>query len=715
MTDWLNGSVSTLLTNLEEGLNSVDNLAAEKLQNRSSGLISRAGDLDDVDSGVALGIESRRRRVQRAGKERAPVSSDVAASDRAGSGGGGGAATETPSPDDAVTEQASTVPSDQLFDFANGGTARTGGGGERRPSASAGTRDDAPMFMSTPKARMDGGKEGPASKGEVPAGNGVAKTAEGVPDDPTTLKLRFTQLDDENRLLRREVAALTDEVSSFTTRMRSTQAALQDTRERLAAAERRVTKARAAQRDEQQRVQKLEAQIDAHDAETKALEDRILIAEQQVTDLKAEKEIILKDHTDSSTAHDGALTALRNELEALKSSRAATQGSLEASKSATEEQLEAARAEKLKLDQKLSEAIADASAKAAALKDATARTAALQQQHANLQGEFNEYKAKATQVLQKKEREIDALRAGGAGMPAGGDGSGGANNDATIQTLLEEKEALRQELGEAQGLIEQLRTDIRDLEQQQEEDAEQASSQIRDLEKALLTAETSRENTEETLARQLKEKSDALEEAERQRELLSQEAQRGASELQMLQSEVARLTQTTEGRATVELEEKLRALTGNVVRKQAQIEALSQEKTSLALQVEEMERQKRYETRINIPPRKARRDDELSGDGGRVRTLKSIFGEASGGKLHETVGTAVHTLDAASIRIGQFLRRYPAARLMVILYMILLHFWVMVVMLTYTPEMHTGLENGLHDHHPVAPDHVQKITFGRGH
>jgi hypothetical protein len=79
---------------------------------------------------------------------------------------------------------------------------------------------------------------------------------------------------------------------------------------------------------------------------------------------------------------------------------------------------------------------------------------------------------------------------------------------------------------------------------------------------------------------------------ERQRVLLSQEAQRGAAELQQVQSEVARLSHTTEGRATAELEEKLRALTGNVVRKQSQIEALSSDKNSLALQVEELERQK---------------------------------------------------------------------------------------------------------------------------
>lgn len=53
------------------------------------------------------------------------------------------------------------------------------------------------------------------------------------------------------------------------------------------------------------------------------------------------------------------------------------------------------------------------------------------------------------------------------------------------------------------------------------------------------------------------------------------------------------------------------------------------------------------------------------------------------------VKAAANVLDAFSIRLGVFLRRFPAARLFVIVYMGLLHLWVMVVLLTYTPEMHT--------------------------
>ena len=59
-------------------------------------------------------------------------------------------------------------------------------------------------------------------------------------------------------------------------------------------------------------------------------------------------------------------------------------------------------------------------------------------------------------------------------------------------------------------------------------------------------------------------------------------------------------------------------------------------------------------------------------DGGVARRVKRAYG----------------SLDGFSVRLGLFLRRYPIARVFVLLYMGLLHAWVMLVLLTYTPEVH---------------------------
>ncbi|CAF5067445.1 unnamed protein product, partial [Rotaria magnacalcarata] len=48
-------------------------------------------------------------------------------------------------------------------------------------------------------------------------------------------------------------------------------------------------------------------------------------------------------------------------------------------------------------------------------------------------------------------------------------------------------------------------------------------------------------------------------------------------------------------------------------------------------------------------------------------------------------------LDKLGIRLGVFLKRYPAVRLGVIFYTILLHLWTLIVLFTYTPEVHGHL------------------------
>eukprot|EP00105_Crassostrea_gigas_P031002 XP_011453560.1 PREDICTED: golgin subfamily A member 5-like [Crassostrea gigas] len=61
---------------------------------------------------------------------------------------------------------------------------------------------------------------------------------------------------------------------------------------------------------------------------------------------------------------------------------------------------------------------------------------------------------------------------------------------------------------------------------------------------------------------------------------------------------------------------------------------------------------------------------------------------------------AANVIDKFSIRLGVFLRRYPIARVFILMYMVLLHLWVMVVLLTYQPEMH-GSENSAQ---PLPPE-----------
>ena len=79
-------------------------------------------------------------------------------------------------------------------------------------------------------------------------------------------------------------------------------------------------------------------------------------------------------------------------------------------------------------------------------------------------------------------------------------------------------------------------------------------------------------------------------------------------------------------------------------------------------------------------------DPEDPGSGSQLQPMASIMPPQITRNLRWK--KTVNDIDKFSVRLGVFLRRYPIARLIVIAYMILLHLWVTLVLLTYTPEVH---------------------------
>lgn len=137
-----------------------------------------------------------------------------------------------------------------------------------------------------------------------------------------------------------------------------------------------------------------------------------------------------------------------------------------------------------------------------------------------------------------------------------------------------------------------------------------------------------------------------------------------------------------------ELETRVHSLTESLIQKQTMLEALSTEKNSLTLQLERIESQYKEAEKSLMRATSAAVHINDDDDGLRSR-VPSLFKEnPHDNKVAKSVKKAYTSIDKFSVRLGIFLRRYPIARSFVIFYMVLLHFWVMVVLLTYTPEMH---------------------------
>jgi len=155
-----------------------------------------------------------------------------------------------------------------------------------------------------------------------------------------------------------------------------------------------------------------------------------------------------------------------------------------------------------------------------------------------------------------------------------------------------------------------------------------------------------------------------------------------------------------------ELEGKVKGLTENLVKKQSLIERVQSENMTLTLQLE-AERQRLKEVRVDMPSQMTSSSASANPP---IRSIQSMMKDAVLHALDDipSIKNTVGFLDTFSIRLGLFLRRYPAARLIVIAYVIILHIWVMVVLLTYSPDLHDshGAIDGVHaGGMPIHPGH----------
>lgn len=259
-----------------------------------------------------------------------------------------------------------------------------------------------------------------------------------------------------------------------------------------------------------------------------------------------------------------------------------------------------------------------------------------------------------------------------------------SNLEAT--ELEQEKEMLRTEIISLQNRIESVTKQLHENEIQHRQDGSAFREQLIKLERALSEEIARAKQMEISL------NSRAHELTFMENQFMGKE-QSLQTRLKEREEELSKLRQQFFSRSELrpseeELESRMRILTESLIQKQTAIETLSTERNSLAVQVDRLEQRLReanapgaHESRITVMP---------VGSENYPRSGPSFLVENSGdNEVARRFKRVYSTVDKFSFRLGTFLRRYPLARIMVILYMFLLHFWVLVVLLTYTPEVHS--------------------------
>ncbi|KFZ56778.1 Golgin subfamily A member 5 [Antrostomus carolinensis] len=501
----------------------------------------------------------------------------------------------------------------------------------------------------------------------------------------------------ENQLLRNEVQSLNQEMASLIQRSKETQEELNKSRERVEKWNVDHSKSDRMVRELQARVDDLTEAVGAKDSQLAVLKVRLQEADQLLSArtealeaLQSEKSRIIQDHSEGSSLQNQALQTLQ---ERLRDADTALKREQESYKQMQNEF--AARLSKMEAErQNLAEGITVAERK---YLDEKRRADELQQQvkvtknHLeSAKQELTDYKQKATRILQSKEKLINSLKEG-SGI------EGLDSNTAStmeLEELRHERDTQREEIQKLLGQIQQMRTELQDMETQQVSEAESVREQLQDLQEQIEAHKMAKQEAEAELERQKQELHYTKEELYRTKNTLQSRIKDREEEIQKLRNQLTNKTLSNSNQT--ELENRLHQLTETLIQKQTMLESLSTEKNSLVYQLERLEQQLKAVQGASTNGPSINMAGIDGAEGARMRNVPVLFSDAETNVagMYGRVRKAASTIDQFSIRLGIFLRRYPIARVFVIIYMALLHLWVMIVLLTYTPEMHHDSPSG---------------------
>ncbi|XP_044023375.1 golgin subfamily A member 5 [Siniperca chuatsi] len=497
----------------------------------------------------------------------------------------------------------------------------------------------------------------------------------------------------ENQLLRSEVASLNQEMASVIQRAKDLQDELNQTRLRADRWNSEQSQTDRMLRELRSQVDDLTEALSAKDGQLAVLKIRLDEADQLLKSRSAaldeaqkEKSRIMQNQTEGSSMQSQALEMIQERLREAELALRREQDNYRQMQSEYAGRLSKVESER----QTLAETVTASERRAAEEK---LRVDDLQQQLKSAKAaaetakqELQDYKHKASRILQSKEKLISSLKEG-SGLDTL-DGSGAMALE--LEDLRHEKELQREDIQKLQGQVHTLRTEIQDLENQALTEAETWREQQVQLEEQQALQNKAKQEVEAEVERYKQELQYLEEEHHRAKTTLQSRIKEREDEIQKLRNQ---LTNKTLSNSQTELENRLHQLTETLIQKQTMLEALGTEKSSLVFQLERLEQQlKNAQGGQSGGP--AINMSGVEGPGTRQRNTPILFSDQDSPGMYGKVRKAASTIDRFSIRLGIFLRRYPMARVFVILYMAVLHLWVMIVLLTYTPEMHHGHPDG---------------------
>lgn len=138
--------------------------------------------------------------------------------------------------------------------------------------------------------------------------------------------------------------------------------------------------------------------------------------------------------------------------------------------------------------------------------------------------------------------------------------------------------------------------------------------------------------------------------------------------------------------ATPPTDDRIYSLTQSLVQKQNSLEAVTAERNAIRIQLEKMENLHREKIQMLRQQRTPQIINVNDTDDAKSQVPNFMQENPFDTRVARRVKRAYSSLDAVGIRLGVFMRRYPLIRILVIFYVAVLHLWVMLVLVTSTPN-----------------------------
>lgn len=133
-------------------------------------------------------------------------------------------------------------------------------------------------------------------------------------------------------------------------------------------------------------------------------------------------------------------------------------------------------------------------------------------------------------------------------------------------------------------------------------------------------------------------------------------------------------------------DDRIYSLTQSLVQKQNSLEMITAERNAIRIQLEKLENQHRETMHLLRHQRLPQIINVNDTDDAKSQVPTFMRENPFDTRVARRMKRAYSSLDAAGVRLGVFLRRYPLVRTMTIVYVAVLHLWVMFVLLSSTPN-----------------------------